>query len=229
MSTDKTLYVIKRDKRKVPFDKTKIVAAIMKANDDVPQRHHIGKREAEDIANDILAQAEQRQRALSIEEIQDMVENGLIDRNSYAVAKAYIKYRYKRNIARNTHAEFMNAVGKKLAAKNVENQNANLDEHSFSGRMGEAQRLLAKEYALDYIMSEKSKKNHLTNRIYEHDLDSYAVGEHNCLSMPLDDLLERGFDTRQTNVRGAGSVSTAMQLVAVLFQLQSQQQFGFSI
>jgi ribonucleoside-triphosphate reductase len=92
--------------------------------------------------------ARERTRAFSIEEIQDLVENGLIDRNAYGVAKAYIKWRYKREIARNAHSEFMKAVGQKLAAKNVENQNANLDERSFSGRMGEAQRLLTKEYAL---------------------------------------------------------------------------------
>lgn len=225
-NNDKTLYIIKRDKRKVPFDKEKIVNAIMKANDDVSQRQKIPKRDAETIANHIFEVAQQRVRALTIEEIQDMVENGLIDLNAYAVAKAYIKWRYKRAVARDAYSEFMQAAGAKLAAKNVENQNANLDEHSFSGRMGEAQRLLTKEYALKYVMSEKSRSNHLANRIYVHDLDSYASGEHNCLSMPLDELLEKGFDTRQTNVRGAGSVSTAMQLVAVLFQLQSQQQFG---
>lgn len=58
------------------------------------------------------------------------------------------------------------------------------------------------------------------------DLDSFSTGQHNCLSMPMDKLLENGFATRQTDVRPAGSVNTAMQLVAVLFQLQSLQQFG---
>ena len=62
--------------------------------------------------------------------------------------------------------------------------------------------------------------------IYIHDLDHYATGDHNCLSVPFDKLLEEGFNTRQTDVRGANSVNTAMQLVAVLFQLQSLQQFG---
>ena len=62
--------------------------------------------------------------------------------------------------------------------------------------------------------------------IYTHDLDHYAVGDHNCLSIPFDDLLANGFNTRQTDVRPAGSVNTAFQLVAVIFQLQSLQQFG---
>ena len=75
-------------------------------------------------------------------------------------------------------------------------------------------------------MSKKSRKNHEDNYIYIHDLDSYSVGEHNCLSMPIDNLLKNGFNTRQTDVRPAGGVNTALQLVAVLFQLQSLQQFG---
>jgi ribonucleoside-triphosphate reductase len=71
-----------------------------------------------------------------------------------------------------------------------------------------------------------ARDNHLGNMIYEHDLDKYTVGSHNCLSIPFDDLLANGFNTRQTDVRPAGSVNTAFQLVAVIFQLQSLQQFG---
>ena len=75
-------------------------------------------------------------------------------------------------------------------------------------------------------MSEKSRANHLNNEIYIHDLDNYAVGMHNCLSIPFDDLLANGFNTRQTDVRPANSVNTAFQLIAVIFQLQSLMQFG---
>lgn len=124
------------------------------------------------------------------------------------------------------YEEFMGKIGEKLEAKNVENQNANMDEHSFGGRVGMAANMMAKEYALNYCMSEKSKNNHLNNEIYIHDLDSYAIGNHNCLSIPFDKLLAKGFKTRQTDVRPAQSVGTAMQLIAVIFQLQSLQQFG---
>ena len=71
-----------------------------------------------------------------------------------------------------------------------------------------------------------SRDNHLNNMIYIHDLDSYVVGMHNCLSVPFDKLLKYGFNTRQTDVRPAQSVNTAFQLLAVIFQLQSLQQFG---
>jgi ribonucleoside-triphosphate reductase len=75
-------------------------------------------------------------------------------------------------------------------------------------------------------MSEMARNNHLNNEIYIHDLDHYAVGDHNCLSVPFDKLLANGFNTRQTDVRPAQSINTAFQLVAVIFQLQSLQQFG---
>lgn len=129
-------------------------------------------------------------------------------------------------MARNQYAEFMAAVSEKLMAMDVKNQNANVDEHSFGGRMGEANSMMMKRYALDYCMSAKTRENHESNRVYQHDLDSYAVGSHNCLSFPIDKFLENGFNTRQTDVRPAQSVNTAFQLVAVLFQLQSLSQFG---
>ena len=120
----------------------------------------------------------------------------------------------------------MDLLTEKLSATAVQNQNANVDEHSFGGRLGEATAAVMKRYALDYCVSDMARKNHEENMIYIHDLDHYAVGCHNCLSIPFDDLLARGFRVRQTDVRPAQSVSTAMQLVAVLFQLQSLMQFG---
>jgi len=142
------------------------------------------------------------------------------------VAKAYIKYREQRTKERNWNNKMMRAARKKLAGSHIENQNANVDEHSFGGRRGEFDSIIAKQYALDNCMSKMARENHLNNEIYIHDLDHYAVGDHNCLSIPFDDLLANGFNTRQTDVRPANSINTAFQLVAVLFQLQSLQQFG---
>ena len=122
--------------------------------------------------------------------------------------------------------EFIRAISQKLRASDVQNQNANIDEHSFGGRVGEASDEMMKQYALDFCMSEMAKNNHLNNEIYIHDLSAYAVGMHNCLSVPFDDLLANGFNTRQTDVRPANSINTAFQLVAVIFQLQSLMQFG---
>jgi ribonucleoside-triphosphate reductase len=142
------------------------------------------------------------------------------------VAKAYIKYREKRTKERNWNTQMMRAAREKLTGNNIENQNANVDEHSFGGRRGEFNSVISKQYALDNCMSKMARENHLNNEIYIHDLDTYAVGMHNCLSIPFDDLLANGFNTRQTDVRPANSINTAFQLVAVIFQLQSLMQFG---
>ena len=155
-----------------------------------------------------------------------MVEKKLMASSYKEVAKLYVNYRYLHDMARSQYKELMDAVADKLMAKNVQNQNANVDEHSFGGRMGESNDVVMRNFALEYLLSPMAKANHLNNEIYIHDLNHYAVGDHNCLSIPFDDLLKRGFNTRQTDVRPAQSVSTAFQLVAVIFQLQSLQQFG---
>ena len=142
------------------------------------------------------------------------------------VAKAYIKYRELRTKERNWNNQMMLAAKEKLTGTKIDNQNANVDEHSFGGRKGEFDSVISKQFALDNCMSKMARENHLNNEIYIHDLDAYAVGMHNCLSIPFDDLLANGFNTRQTDVRPANSINTAFQLIAVIFQLQSLQQFG---
>lgn len=164
--------------------------------------------------------------AVPIEEIQDVIRDTLIKQNQYEAAESFILYRKKREDIRERKTKMSKEITKKLNGTNIENQNANLDEASFGGRMGEATRVVTKDFALKNLMSKKAKENHENNRIYTHDLDSYAVGMHNCLSIPFDDLLKNGFNTRQTDVRPANSVNTACQLVAVIFQIQSLQQFG---
>ena len=219
------LYVIKRDGKKVEFQREKVINAINAAFLDVDEILYETDT-AEDIATEIGNLIARNKDGVSVEIIQDKIEEYLMRSERPDVARAYIRFRYKREVAREHKADFMKAIAEKLEARNVKNQNANVDEHSFGGRVGEAAGLMTKQYALDYCVSPMAKKNHLENMIYIHDLDSYAVGMHNCLSIPFDDLLANGFNTRQTDVRPAGSVNTAMQLVAVIFQLQSLQQFG---
>lgn len=214
--------VIKRDGTKVPFDKNKIATAINKAFEQVGYSDlPFALRLANKIESRIGGCTD-----VSVEGIQDLVENEMISSGRTDSAKKFMEYRYIHKMARSQYDEFMKAVKKKISADDVQNQNANVDEYSFGGRIGEASRLLTKSYALDYCMSEMSKNNHLNNEIYIHDLDSYAVGMHNCLSIPFDDLLKNGFNTRQTDVRPAQSINTAFQLIAVVFQIQSLQQFG---
>lgn len=213
-------YVIKRDGTKVPFDKSKIVNAIEKAMNDSsdPVDHKLSDSIASEIAT--------IDSIMDVEAIQNAVENRLMQSGYYETTRSYMNYRYLHGIARSNYKELMDAVEEKLLGKKIDNQNANVDEASFGGRIGEMSRVVSKRYALDYCMSKMARENHENNEIYIHDLDSYAVGMHNCLSIPFDDLLANGFNTRQTDVRPAQSISTAFQLVAVIFQIQSLQQFG---
>lgn len=215
--------ITKRDGRKVEFDSDKIVKAISKAFIEVYPDGLTDEMQtcAHRIANEVSAHD-----GLTVEEIQDTVVRKLMASKWKDVAKAYVEYRYLHRMARSQYAQLMDAIAEKLEARDVKNQNANVDEHSFGGRVGEASSVVNRKYALEYIVSPMAKANHINNEVYIHDLDSYAVGMHNCLSIPFDDLLANGFNTRQTDVRPAQSINTAFQLVAVIFQLQSLQQFG---
>lgn len=221
------MFVRKRDGRIVPFNSSKIENAVLAAFKSVDgEISEYAKAKAENIADYIEGYYEEEESIPGIEEIQDLVETGLMQTKRKDVAKEYVLYREERTKIRNANSKLMQSIKEKIEASDVQNQNANVDEHSFGGRMGEARSELMKDYALNYIVSPMAKENHLNNEIYIHDLDAYAVGMHNCLTMPLDKLLAEGFNTRQTDVRPARSINTAFQLVAVLFQLQSLQQFG---
>jgi len=212
--------VVKRDGTKVKYNLEKISIAISGAFNE------LGKEFDDSIVLDDIETCIKRlhKKNISVEEIQDIVEDCLIDNGYIEEAKAYIRYRYDHELARKKKTEA--SIKDKLFASDVQNQNANIDEYSFGGRKGEVDNVIMKQYALDHLVSKMARDNHNNNEIYIHDLDSYAVGMHNCLSIPFDDLLANGFNTRQTDVRPANSVNTAMQLVAVIFQLQSLQQFG---
>ena len=218
-------YIKKRDGRLVQFNKNKIINAILSAFKDVDgDITPYAVEKANKIAD--YAESQGKKKILNVEEVQDIVERGLMSTKRKDVARRYITYREERSRIRDWNTRMMDKVADKLTASDVQNQNANVDEYSFGGRRGEADSVIFKQMALDKVISEMARNNHLNNEIYIHDFDSYVLGMHNCLTLPFDDLLANGFNTRQTDVRPANSVNTAFQLVAVLFQLQSLQQFG---
>lgn len=218
------MFVIKRDGRKVEFDNSKIANAVIRAFNSVYSNNLTD--EMTSFAHRIADDVAEKNSDMSVEDIQSIVIKKLMASKYKEVATAYVEYKHLHEMARSQYTALMDAVGEKLSGKNIENQNANVDEHSFGGRIGEATRIVTKQFALEYLISPMARANHENNEIYIHDLDNYAVGNHNCLSIPFDDLLANGFNTRQTDVRPAQSINTAFQLVAVIFQLQSLQQFG---
>ena len=172
------MVVIKRDGREVPFDSGKISGAIIKAFNNVYANNLTG--EMVEFANKVADEIGARGDHSRVEDIQNTVVKRLMSSKYKEVATAYVEYRHLHEMARSQYAELMDAVADKLQAKNVKNQNANVDEHSFGGRIGEASDVVNKRYALEYLVSPMAKANHENNEIYIHDLNAYAVGNHNC-------------------------------------------------
>lgn len=218
------MIVTKRDGKVVVFNSDKIRKAIESADKkinemtvaDIDRITEIVVNKCERISGD----------QINVEQIQDLVEDTLLKSKFNKTAKSYILFRDMRTRNRDNKSKLLRDIATKINGTNIVNQNANLDEASFGGRKGEAADELMKWFALNNCMSKKSRENHLNNEIYIHDLSAYALGCHNCMSIPFDHLLAKGFNTRQTDIRPASSINTAFQLVAVIFQLQSLQQFG---
>lgn len=217
--------VNKRDGTTEEFSEKKVFDAIKKANMKVDKTLRLDEEQINKVVKTTLSFIGKVQN-VDVDEIHKCVENALMKNNCFAVAKQYILFKQERDKERFKKFSIVKEMKEKLDASNVQNQNANLDEHSFGGRKGEMDSAVLKQMALDYYISPKFAKNHINNRVYIHDLDSYVVGMSNCLSIPLDELLASGAKTRQALIRPAGSVNTAFQLTAVFFQLQSLQQFG---
>ena len=215
------MYVIKRDGTRVLFDPIKIVNAINKAMISVD-----GSLYETDTAVEIADLIGSCGRDLTVEQIQDMVEGALMKSERPDVAKAYILYREERSKERIRRSKLISSVMRRTEASAVENANANVDEKSFSGREKEASADVQKTIALDYTLSREISEAHKQMLLYQHDLEKTNIGEHNCLFVDFEKLFTDGFVTRNGDIRTPSSFSTACQLVAVIFQCQSQVQFG---
>lgn len=221
------MQVIKRDGTIQDFKPENIHRAVNKANSRSSEK--LNEEKIEKVVSSAISFVKNLKKdEIDVEEIHKAVENALMKNNCFEVARKYMSYRQERDAKRFKKLPLVGIMESKLFVKKGEevHQNANLDEFSFGGRKGEMDSAFLKEHALNYYISPKFAKNHINNRVYIHDLDSYILGMHNCLSVPMDELLSKTVHTRQVLIRPAGSVNTAFQLIAVYFQLQSLQQFG---
>lgn len=226
MEEKDVLMVQKRDGSLQPFDIKKVIGSFNKVyNKGLKKETPIEL--LEQLINIINKKYINKKytEPVNVEDVQNTIRDFLMKKDQEA-AESFVIYREQRSNFREANSKLYKTMNQKLFANNVLNQNANLDEHSFSGRIGQAASEVCKDYALKNSMSKMARKNHENNYIYQHDLDSFTVGMHNCLSEPLDDVLENGIKTKQTDIRPAASINTALQLTAVNFQLQSLMQFG---
>jgi len=228
--------VIKRDGRAVPFEESKIWAAIDKAREatGVAKNPPVGDDAAlsitkqgiiKDIYNLLDSDKTVSTKVIELEKIQEIVESNLWKYYYADVARDYTTYRYKRTLER--QGNIFTKYKKRVAASDIENSNANVDEASFSGREKEAASDVSKDIALNTdVLSKPVAQAHKEMLIYQHDLEKAPFGQHNCSFPRFDKLLKEGFKTRNGDVRAANSVQCACQLIAVITQCQSQVQFG---
>lgn len=220
------MVVIKRDGREVEFDKRKISNAVLKAIIEVDGKSTL---DTERIAYDIADRIEEKSKdtALTVEQIQDMVEVQLMLSYRKDIAKAYILYRNERTKIRDRNSTLVKNIMVRADSKVNYRSNANVDESSFSGREKEASADIGKMIALDFDgLSHDVAEAHKSMLVYQHDLEKAIYGIHNCLNLNFQEIFNYGFRTRNGDVRPPTSFSTACQLVAVAFQCQSQVQFG---
>jgi len=214
------MVVEKRDGRVVQFDSNKIKAAILKAM----QQQKVSD---DDLITKIINSISSIDSAvLSVETIQDIVEKKLMASAHKDVAKAYILYRNERTKERNKRSSLYRRAAKILTGQLKERANANVSDESFSARREHVSEILQKQYTTDNLLTANVKKYFEDGKIYLHDFSYYATGMHNCLFVDLDTLLAQGFKLRNGDIRPANSLNSALQLTAVIFQLQSQCQFG---
>jgi ribonucleoside-triphosphate reductase len=213
--------VIKRDGRIINFDRQKIYNAIRKAMEQTE------KGLDDELIDKIVISIEKTEKkTLAVENIQDLVETKLMASSRKDVAKEYITYRNKRTEIREKNKVLDMKIKNILNCANVNNDNANIDQYSFSGKEQRVSSEVHKKYATDNLLRDNIKKAFLSHYIYIHDYDKYAVGEHNCLFLDFKTLIKNGFDTRNGDVRKPNSIDSAFQQMAVAFQCQSQVQFG---
>ena len=227
--------VIKRNNDIVDFNDSKIFNAVKKAFISTRGATYYNLDEdCYDITKSILMEiSDMDQDYYSVEEIQDTVENILMNLGYNDVAKNYIIYREQKREKRERKSKLYDLTQDKIQdvmnTVGIENDNANVDEASFSGKNNKVASYVLKEYALNNLIRPEIAQYHRDGRLYTHDLDKYASGMHNCLIIDFEDLFREdggGFKTRNADVRRPNDITTFFQLVAVAFQIQSQCQYG---
>ncbi len=223
--------IIKRSGEEVTFDVRKIVAAVEKANDEVTQDKQLTEDEIQRIASDVQANCGNLTRAASVEEIQDMVENGLMKSGKFEVARKYITYRYKHAMVRKsntTDRKIMSLIECNNEEVKQENSNKNPTVNSVQRdyMAGEVSRDITRRF----LLPEDVVKAHEEGLIHFHDSDYFAQHMHNCCLVNLEDMLQNGTVISETMIERPKSFSTACNIATqAIAQIASSQYGGQSI
>ena len=226
-----TMKIIKRNGAEMPFDRSKIAAAVDKANRATEQTPELSERQVEQIALNVETAAEKMSRALSVEEIQELVETELMRHSAFETAKRYIRYRYVRNLARaanTTDNQILTLIECNNEEAKQENANKNPTVNSVQRdyMAGEVSKDITKRILLPREIVEA----HEEGIIHFHDMDYYAQHMHNCDLVNLEDMLQNGTVITGTLIEKPHSFSTACNIATqIIAQVASNQYGGQSI
>ena len=216
--------VIKRNGKEVTFDIDRIVRAITKANEEYSE---LTPEQITDIANKVLMKCKKLNRAINVEEIQDMVEDALIKINAYQVSKHYIKYRYQKDIERKrntTDTQILTTVN--LENEEVKQENSNKNPAIISTQRDYVAGLVSRDLTNRYLLPEDISKAHKEGIIHFHDSDYFIHHIHNCDLWDLEDMLQNGTVINGVKIEKPHSFSTACNVATQIMAIVASSQYG---
>ncbi|MBP3803442.1 MAG: anaerobic ribonucleoside-triphosphate reductase [Oribacterium sp.] len=219
--------VIKRNGKEVQFDLTKIANAIRKANNEVEPIYQMNEYQIMGVAENVANKCAKLNRAVSVEEIQDMVETGIMEMRGYEVAQKYVRYRYKREIARKSNTtddDILSLIDQSNEELKQENSNKNpvINSTQRDYMAGEVSRDLTRRL----LLPEDIVRAHEEGIIHFHDADYYAQKEHNCDLINLEDMLQNGTVISQTMIEKPHSFYTACNITTQIIAQVASNQYG---
>ena len=223
--------IIKRNGSEVPFDITKIITAVTKASDSVGGKSRLTREQINQIADDVTEQCQALNRAVSVEEIQDMVENKLMDMKAHDIARHYITYRYIQSLKRQTNTTDERILSLiECQNEEVKQENANKNPTVNSVQRDYMAGEISKDLTARLLLDPEIVKAHQEGLIHFHDSDYFAQHMHNCDLVNLDDMLQNGTVISGTYIEKPHSFSTACNIATqIIAQVASNQYGGQSI
>ena len=227
MSTEVNANVIKRNGVEVIFDKAKIINAVEKANEEVSKLHRLSHHQITALADMIATRALESSHAVNVEDIQDMVETGIMEMRGYEVAQKYVRYRYKRELTRKSNTTDDSI----LALLDQINENAKQENSNKNPTINSTQRdymagEVSKDLTMRVLLPEEIVKAHDEGIIHFHDSDYYAQREHNCDLINLQDMLQNGTVISQTLIEKPHSFFTACNVTTQIVAQVASNQYG---
>ena len=227
MSSRVKTKIIKRNGEEVDFDLSKIVNAIKKANQEVPAIHKMNQHQIRAVADNVAAQVKNSSHAVNVEDIQNMVETGIMEMRGYEVAQKYVRYRYKRELSRKSNTtddgilSLIENINEEVTQENS-NKNPVINSTQRDYMAGE----VSKDLTRRVLLPEEIIRAHEEGIIHFHDMDYYAQKEHNCDLIDLEDMLQNGTVISETMIEKPHSFFTACNVTTQIVAQVASNQYG---